>query len=128
MPLSMPTTMAVAGLLLTKNSVRLRFQIQELSASVLTRLLTAPDRITLTLEIEIDSNRESNDSNDDSNLAEKEARVITALHKNSNLNATQVAAETGLSVFTVNRVYKSLKNKNYIARESLTRGKWIILK
>ena len=89
---------------------------------------TAPDRITLTLEIEIDSNRESNDSNDDSNLTENEARVITVLRKNSSLNATQVAAETGLSVSTVNRVYKSLKNKNYIARESLTRGKWIILK
>ncbi|WP_285825967.1 ATP-binding protein [Schaedlerella arabinosiphila] len=89
---------------------------------------TAPDRITLTLEIEIDSNRESNDSNDDSNLTENETRVITALRKNSSLNATQVAAETGLSVSTVNRVYKSLKNKNYIARESLTRGKWIILK
>ena len=89
---------------------------------------TAPDRITLTLEIEIDSNRESNDSNDDSNLTENETRVITALRKNSSLNATQVAAETGLSVSTVNRVYKSLKNKNYIARESLTRGKWNILK
>ena len=89
---------------------------------------TAPDRITPTLQIEIDSNRESNDSNDDSNLTENEARVITALRKNSSLNATQVAAETGLSVSTVNRVYKSLKNKNYIARESLTRGKWIILK
>ena len=72
---------------------------------------TAPDRITLTLEIEIDSNRESNDSNDDSNLTENETRVITALRKNSSLNATQVAAETGLSVSTVNRVYKSLKNK-----------------
>lgn len=89
---------------------------------------TAPDRITLTLEIEIDSNRESNDSNDDSNLTVNEARVLTALRKNSSLNATQVAAETGLSISTVNRVYKSLKNKNYIARESLTRGKWIILK
>lgn len=87
-----------------------------------------PDRITLTLEIEIDSNRESNESNDDSNLTENEAKVIAVLRKNSSLNATQVAAETGLSVSTVNRVYKSLKNKNYIARESLTRGKWIILK
>ena len=87
-----------------------------------------PDRITLTLEIEIDSNRESNESNDDSNLTENEVKVIAVLRKNSSLNATQVAAETGLSVSTVNRVYKSLKNKNYIARESLTRGKWIILK
>ena len=87
-----------------------------------------PDRITLTLEIEIDSNRESNENNDDSNLTENETKVIAVLRKNSSLNATQVAAETGLSVSTVNRVYKSLKNKNYIARESLTRGKWIILK
>lgn len=87
-----------------------------------------PDRITLTLEIEIDSNHESNESNDDSNLTENEVKVIAVLRKNSSLNATQVAAETGLSVSTVNRVYKSLKHKNYIARESLTRGKWIILK
>ncbi|MCI9220940.1 MAG: MarR family transcriptional regulator [Lachnospiraceae bacterium] len=48
--------------------------------------------------------------------------------KNNSLNATQVAAETGLSISTVNRIYKSLKSKDYIARESLTRGKWIILK
>lgn len=87
-----------------------------------------PDRITLTLEIEIDSNHENNESNDDSDLTENEVKVIAVLRKNSSLNATQVAVETGLSVSTVNRVYKSLKHKNYIARENLTRGKWIILK
>ena len=45
-----------------------------------------PDRITLTLEIEIDSNRESNESNDDSNLTENEAKVIAVLRQNSKTN------------------------------------------
>ena len=89
-----------------------------------------PDRITLTLAIEIDSNRESNDSNernDDSNLTETETKVLNVLRHNTELSATQVAEESGLSVSTVNRAYKNLKNKRYITRENKTRGKWIIL-
>lgn len=90
-----------------------------------------PDRITLTLAIEIDSNRDSNDSNernDDSNLTETETKVMDVLRHNTGLSATQVATESGLSVSTVNRAYKSLKEKGYITRENQTRGKWIILK
>ena len=90
-----------------------------------------PDRITLTLAIEIDSNRDSNDSNernDDSNLTETEAKVMDVLRHNTGLSATQVATESGLSVSTVNRAYRSLKEKGYITRKNQTCGKWIILK
>lgn len=90
-----------------------------------------PDRITLTLQIELDSNHDRNDSNernDDSNLTENEAKVLAVLRRDSGLSATQVAEETGLSVSTVNRVYKNLKNKEYITRKNQTRGKWIVLK
>ena len=94
-----------------------------------------PDRISLTLEIEIDSNRDSNGSNfdgnernNDSDLTESESKVIAILRKDCSISATQVSEETGLSVSTVNRVYKSLKSKNYITREGKTRGKWLILK
>lgn len=37
-------------------------------------------------------------------------------------------AEMKVSVSTINRVYKSLKRKSYIARDNQTRGEWIILK
>lgn len=101
-----------------------------------------PDRVSLTLEIEIDSNHDSSDSNhdsndrnndsndrnNDSNLTENEAQVIAILRKDSSVSAARVSKETGLSVSTVNRIYKSLKNKGYIARERSTRGKWTVLK
>lgn len=90
-----------------------------------------PERIALTLEIEIDSNHDRNDSNErnaDSNLTENEAKVFAVLRRDNSLSATQVSEKTGLSVSTVNRVYKSLKNKDYISRENQTRGRWIILK
>ena len=90
-----------------------------------------PERITLTLEIEIERNHDSNGSNDrnaDSNLTENERKVLNVLCQNNSLSAIQVADETGLSVSTVNRVYKSLKKNGYITRENHTRGKWTILK
>ncbi len=87
-----------------------------------------PARITLTLQIEIERNSDSNERNDDSNLTENEMTVLTELRQNSGMSAEQVSKATGLSVSTVNRIYKSLKSKGYIARESQTRGKWSILK
>lgn len=97
-----------------------------------------PDRITITLQIEIDSNgsnherndskSESNERNHESNLSENEMRVFEVLCRNNGLSAGQVAAQTGLSVSTVNRIYKSLKAKSYIMRNGKTRGKWVILK
>jgi len=94
-----------------------------------------PDRITLSLEIEVDSNCGRNDRNHDSNdrdrdrvLTENEAQVLAILRREPSINAVQVAAEMKVSVSTVNRVYKSLKRKSYIARDNQTRGEWIILK
>lgn len=84
-----------------------------------------PDRISLTLEIEIDSNRDRNDSkhdsnerNDNSNLTENEAKVITILRRDGSVSALQVSEETGISAASVNRVYKSLKNKAYRFKEA----------
>lgn len=90
-----------------------------------------PDRITFTLQIEIDSNDskfDSNEQNHESNLSENEMRVLGALRHNNALSAGQVAAQTNLSVSTVNRIYKSLKAKSYIMRSGKTCGKWIVLK
>ncbi len=98
------------------------FKAPELTESV------DPARITLTLQIEIERNSDSNERNDDSNLTENELTVFTELRQNNGISAEQVSKATGLSVSTVNRIYKSLKSKGYITRESQTRGKWIILK
>ena len=94
-----------------------------------------PDRITLSLEIEVDSNRGKNDRNHDSNdrdrdrvLTENEAQVLAILRREPSINAVQVAAEMKVSVSTVNRVYKSLKRKSYIARDNQARDERIILK
>lgn len=86
-----------------------------------------PDRISLTLEIEIDSNHDSNERNNGSNLTENEAKVIAILRRNNSVSASEISKEIGLSVSTVNRVYRTLKNKGYITREGKTRGKWIVL-
>ncbi len=98
------------------------FKAPELTESV------DPARITLTLQIEIERNNDSNERNDDSNLTENELTVFTELRQNNGISAEQVSKATGLSISTVNRIYKSLKSKGYITRESQTRGKWIILK
>lgn len=91
-----------------------------------------PDRITLILQIENDRendrNADRNEQNPDSNLSENEAKVLTALRRDNTLSAAQVAKETGLSVSTVNRIYKSLKSKGYLSRKNQTRGKWIVRK
>ena len=54
--------------------------------------------------------------------------MLNVLRHSTGLSATQVADESGLSVLTVNRAYKSLKNKGCITQENKTRRKWIILK
>lgn len=112
-----------------------------------------PDRISLILEIGIDRNDSNHDRNDrnhdsvhdrndsnygsthdrnerneDRDLTESEGKVIAVLRRDNRVSASQVSKETGLSVSTVNRAYRSLKIKGYIAREGNTYGKWILLK
>lgn len=99
-----------------------------------------PDRITLTLELETessdsnsdrdDSNIDSNDSNHDrieSTLSVNERNVLNTLRTNPSLTANQIAKVCSISVSTVNRVLKLLRQKSYIERSGATRGKWIIL-
>lgn len=81
-----------------------------------------PDRVSLTLEIEIEHKGETL-------LTNSEAKVLAVLRANNSASASQVARETGLSVSTITRAYKGLKSKGYIVREgNNTLGKWIILK
>ncbi len=90
-----------------------------------------PDRITLTLQIEIDSNERNSDRyerKNDKNLSKNETLVLNALHSDNCLSAAQVSLKTGLSISTVNHIYKNLKTKEYIARNGSTRGRWEILK
>lgn len=94
-----------------------------------------PDRITLTLEIEVDGNhegndgnREGNDGNRDSNLNENDLRVFNALKENSSLSAPKIAEILGISKATVERATGKLKKLGYIKRDGNTRGSWIILK
>ena len=85
----------------------------------------------MTLQIENDSNPAENDSNFDSNytdLTEKEAKVLEVLRKNNDVSARQMSDNTGISISTVNRIYKILKEKGYIDRKNKTRGAWNILK
>lgn len=90
-----------------------------------------PDRISLTLEIEIDGNdgnRDGNDGNRDGNLTFNESLVLQALATQSDLSAAKIAAKVGLSKSTAERILRSLREKGYIRREGSTRGKWIVLK
>ena len=81
-----------------------------------------PDRVSLTLKIEIEHKGETM-------LINSEAKVLAVLQANNNATASQVAEETGLSVSMITRAYKGLKSKGYIVREgNNTLGAWIILK
>lgn len=91
-----------------------------------------PDRITLTLEMKDDDNGERRVINRvadyDIDLTENEAAVVSILREDSSLITSQVAEKSGLSISTVNRTYKRLKDKGYIARRNKTRGNWTVLK
>lgn len=92
-----------------------------------------PDRITLTLEIEPDGNRDVNDANRDANdgsqtLTTTEQIVLDAIRNNPSMTAKQLSEIIGVSKPTVQRAQKKLKDKGYIEREGSTRGSWKILK
>lgn len=96
-----------------------------------------PDRITLTLQIEIDGNFDGNDGNSDGNdvnpdgnltLTLNEQHVLAEIAKEASLSAAKIGAKIGISKPSVERIIRSLKQKGYIRREGSTRGLWIILK
>lgn len=96
-----------------------------------------PDRITLTLQIEIDGNFDGNDGNSDGNdvnpdgnltLTLNEQHVLAEIAKEASLSAAKIGAKIGISKPSVERIIRSLKQKGYIRREGSTRGRWIILK
>ncbi len=87
-----------------------------------------PDRITLTLEIEVEGNRDGNREGNDGNLNENDLRVLTILKENSSLSAAKIAENLGVSKSTVERATGKLKKLGYIMRDGNTRGSWIILK
>lgn len=98
-----------------------------------------PDRITLTLEIEvdgnrdgnegnIDDNRDGNDGNHEGNLNGTDLRVLAVLKEPPSLSAVKIAENLGVSKSTVERATGRLKKLGYIMRDGNTRGSWIILK
>ena len=102
-----------------------------------------PDRSSLTLEIEVEDNRDGsvgnpvgnrdgNVGNDVGNpvgdLARNELRVYQEIKANPSISATAIAETLSLSKRTVERISGSLRDKGYIMRDGSTRGKWIILK
>lgn len=94
-----------------------------------------PDRVTLTLQIEIDGNLDGNDGNSDGNegnpdgnLTPNEQLVLAEIAKEASLSAAKIGVKIGISKPSVERIIRSLKQKGYIRREGSTRGRWIILK
>lgn len=91
-----------------------------------------PDRVTLTLQIEIDGNldgnSDGNEGNPDGNLTPNEQLVLAEITKESSLSAAKIGIKIGISKPSVERTIRSLKQKGYIRREGSTRGHWIILK
>ena len=103
-----------------------------------------PDRITITLQIEIDGNLDGNDGNRDGNdgnsdgnldgndsnlrdnLSKNERLVLQALSTNPELSAEKIGKQVGISKSSVERALRSLKKKKIIIRQGSTRGKWII--
>lgn len=106
-----------------------RFKRPEIVESI------SPDRVTLTLQIEIDDNLDDNDGNfdgndgnPDGNLTPNEQIVLTEIVKDASLSAAKIGIKIGISKPSVERIIRSLKQKGYIRREGSTRGRWIILK
>lgn len=106
-----------------------RFKRPEIVESI------SPDRVTLTLQIEIDGNLDDNDGNfdgndgnPDGNLTPNEQIVLTEIVKDASLSAAKIGIKIGISKPSVERIIRSLKQKGYIRREVSTRGRWIILK
>jgi ATP-dependent DNA helicase RecG len=106
-----------------------RFKRPEIVESI------SPDRVTLTLQIEIDGNLDDNDGNfdgndgnPDGNLTPNEQIVLTEIVKDASLSAAKIGIKIGISKPSVERIIRSLKQKGYIRREGSTRGRWIILK
>lgn len=99
-----------------------RFKRPEIVESI------SPDRVTLTLQIEIDGNFDGNDGNPDGNLTPNEQIVLTEIVKDASLSAAKIGIKIGISKPSVERIIRSLKQKGYIRREGSTRGRWIILK
>ncbi len=98
-----------------------------------------PDRITLTLEIAVDGNRDGNEGNrdgnegnregnHDGNLTPTEAQVLELLKISPELSAEKVSVKLTVSKSTVDRAIAKLKKLEYIKRTGGTRGTWIILK
>ena len=106
-----------------------RFKRPEIVESI------SSDRVTLTLQIEIDGNLDDNDGNfdgndgnPDGNLTPNEQIVLTEIVKDASLSAAKIGIKIGISKPSVERIIRSLKQKGYIRREGSTRGRWIILK
>ena len=106
-----------------------RFKRPEIVESI------SPDRVTLTLQIEIDGNLDDNDGNfdgndgnPDGNLTPNEQIVLTEIVKDASLSAAKIGIKIGISKPSVERIIRSLKQKGYLRREGSTRGRWIILK
>lgn len=106
-----------------------RFKRPEIVESI------SPDRVTLTLQIEIDGNLDDNDGNfdgndgnPDGNLTPNEQIVLTEIVKDASLSAAKIGIKIGISKPSVERIIRSLKQKGYIRREGSTRSRWIILK
>ncbi len=104
-----------------------------------------PDRISLTLEIELETeiggDRDGNVGNDVGNdgnivgncggnvgnLAGNELLIYQEIKANPAVSAAEIAETLSLSKRTVERISGSLRDKGYIRREGSTRGKWIVL-
>ena len=72
-------------------------------------------------------NRNDDRINDRLNLSESENLVITEIQKNPYVRTDEMVELTGLSMPTISRAIKSLREKNIIAREgSKKKGIWVI--
>lgn len=96
-----------------------------------------PDRIALSLNIEVDasvgnvgSNVGSNVGNDVGNndLTENEYIVYKIIKEQPEISASKIALKIEIATRSVERIISGLKEKGYIMREGSTRGKWKILK
>lgn len=97
-------------------------------------LLETIDPARITLILQIDGNDGNNDGNDhnldgnDNNLTLNETLVLNVILEEPALSAAKISAKIGISKPSVERVLRSLKQKNIIRREGSTRGRWVIIR
>ena len=87
-----------------------------------------PDRVMLTLQIELDGNPDGKVDGNDGSLTPNELLVMQAISRIPSLSAAKIAAQIGISKPSVERILRSLKEKKYIRREGSTRGRWIVIR